>query len=77
MQGAGDVRNVSSENIYAICDVDENFLNKAAEAYPSAGKYRDFRRMLDKADGILAHLCLSCFTGAGPGNRPARRVSST
>lgn len=48
MQGAGDVRNVSSENIYALCDVDENFLNKAAETYPNAKKYRDFRRMLDK-----------------------------
>ncbi|OGV66272.1 MAG: hypothetical protein A2283_12080 [Lentisphaerae bacterium RIFOXYA12_FULL_48_11] len=48
MQGAGDVSNVSSENIYAICDVDENFLNKAAEKYPKAKKYRDFREMLDK-----------------------------
>ena len=48
MQGAGDVRGVSSENIYAICDVDENFLNKAAEKYPKAKKYRDFREMLDK-----------------------------
>lgn len=56
MQGASDVGNVSSENIYAICDVDENFLNKAAEKYPSAKKYRDFREMLDKEhknlDGI-------------------------
>ena len=56
MQGANDVRNVSSENIYAICDVDENFLNKAAEKYPKAKRYRDFREMLDKEhknlDGI-------------------------
>ncbi len=48
MQGANDVRNVSRENIYAICDVDENFLGKAAERYPKAKKYRDFREMLDK-----------------------------
>ena len=48
MQGAHDVGNVSGENIYAICDVDENFLNKAAEKYPNAKKYRDFREMLDK-----------------------------
>jgi predicted dehydrogenase len=56
MQGAGDVKNVSSENIYALCDVDENFLNKAAEKYPAAKLYRDFREMLDKErknlDGI-------------------------
>jgi predicted dehydrogenase len=48
MQGGSDVWNVSSENIYAICDVDENFLNKSAEKYPNAKKYRDFREMLDK-----------------------------
>jgi predicted dehydrogenase len=49
MQGGGDVGNVArTENIYAICDVDENFLNKAAVKYPSAKKYHDFREMLDK-----------------------------
>ncbi|MDP3848998.1 MAG: Gfo/Idh/MocA family oxidoreductase [Luteolibacter sp.] len=56
MQGASDVNSVSSENIYAICDVDENFLNQAAAKYPKAKKYRDFREMLDKEyknlDGI-------------------------
>ena len=56
MQGASDVRNVAGENIYAICDVDEDFLNKAATLYPQARKYRDFRVMLDKEaknlDGI-------------------------
>jgi len=56
MMGAGDVDAVSSENIYAICDVDENFLNQAAVKYPNAKKYRDFREMLDKEhkslDGI-------------------------
>ncbi len=56
MQGANDVRSVSSENIYALCDVDEKFLDKAAERYPKAKKYRDFREMLDKEyknlDGI-------------------------
>lgn len=56
MQGASDVRNVAGENIYALCDVDENFLNKAASLYPAAKKYRDFRQMLDKEaknlDGI-------------------------
>jgi len=48
MQGAGDVGGVSSENIYTLCDVDENFLNKTAAKYPKAKKYRDFREMLDK-----------------------------
>jgi hypothetical protein len=48
MQGLNDVRNVSRENIYAICDVDETFLDKAASSYPAAKRYRDFREMLDK-----------------------------
>jgi predicted dehydrogenase len=56
MQGGSDVKSVSSENIYAICDVDENQLNAAAAKYPNAKKYRDFREMLDKEhknlDGI-------------------------
>ena len=56
MQGASDVRNVAGENLYAICDVDENFLNKSAALYRTAKKYRGFRQMLDKEaknlDGI-------------------------
>ena len=48
MQGASDVRSVSSENIYALCDVDESQLAKTAALYPNAKRYRDFREMLDK-----------------------------
>ncbi len=48
MQGGGDVRNVSGENIYALCDVDENHLGKTAASHTSAKQYRDFREMLDK-----------------------------
>ena len=48
MQGFNDVRSVGSENIYALCDVDENHLKKAAEKFPKAKLYRDFREMLDK-----------------------------
>ena len=56
MQGMHDVQHVSSENIYALCDVDETFLLRAAERFPKAKLYRDFREMLDKEhknlDGI-------------------------
>ena len=48
MQGASDVGSVSSENIYALCDVDQNHLGKTAARYPKAKLYRDFRQMLDK-----------------------------
>jgi predicted dehydrogenase len=48
MQGGGDVGSVSGQNIYALCDVDQRHLDKAAEKYKSAKVYRDFREMLDK-----------------------------
>jgi predicted dehydrogenase len=48
MQGGNDVRSVSGENIYALCDVDQTFLGRMAERYPKAKVYRDFREMLDK-----------------------------
>ena len=48
MQGLNDVNSVASENIYALCDVDENYLDNAAKQFPKAKQYRDFREMLDK-----------------------------
>jgi len=49
-RGAGDLHEVSSENIVALCDVDQKYAAGAFKAYPNAKKYRDFRRMLDKED---------------------------
>jgi len=34
--------------IVAICDVDEDTLNKKAQQYPSAKKYTDYRKMFDE-----------------------------
>jgi len=54
-KGFSDMENASWENeIIAICDVDSDFLAKAAEKFPQARKYRDFREMLDKEKGIDA-----------------------
>ncbi len=47
-QGAGDLRNVSSENIVALCDVDWRHAAGTFKRYPKARQYRDFRKMLDK-----------------------------
>ena len=49
-KGAGDIGGVSSENIVALCDVDEKQAAGTFEKYPKAKKYKDFRRMLDKMD---------------------------
>lgn len=47
-KGRSDTKGVSSENIYALCDVDENELNKTADKYKKAKKYKDFRKMLNE-----------------------------
>jgi len=53
-RGWDNVNGVSSENIVALCDVDENNLNKAAEKFTGATKYTDFRKMLEERKDIDA-----------------------
>src|SRR5947208_3405408 len=48
-RGAANTQSVSSENIVALCDVDEGRLNKAGEKYSTARKYTDFRKVYDDA----------------------------
>ena len=48
MQGGGDVGSASSQNVYALCDVDAKHIEKIAPRFPAAKQYRDFREMLDK-----------------------------
>jgi predicted dehydrogenase len=47
-RGAADVNGAASENIVALCDVDEKHAAQTFERYPNAKRYKDFRRMLDK-----------------------------
>src|SRR5207247_10261369 len=44
-RGASNTQSVSSENIVALCDVDEDRLAKAAQNYPRARKYTEFRKL--------------------------------
>lgn len=53
-QGARDIGQVSSENILALCDVDERQAGKTFQLYSKAAKYRDFRKMLEKEKNIEA-----------------------
>jgi predicted dehydrogenase len=62
--GYSDTRGVRSENIVALCDVDDEQVAKLLRSdelepkekamYEKAVKYRDFRRMLEKEKGIDA-----------------------
>jgi hypothetical protein len=49
-RGQGDIGEVSSENIVALCDVDFGHAAGTFKQYPKARQYRDFRKMLDKED---------------------------
>ena len=56
-KGWHNVQNLTSENIVALCDVDANYLARAAETYPEARQYRDYRKMLEaeqaKIDAVV------------------------
>ena len=43
-KGWHNVEQLRSQNIVALCDVDENYLNRAAEQFPQASRHRDRRR---------------------------------
>src|SRR5688572_898738 len=47
-KGWHNVEQLRSQNIVALCDVDTNFLDKAAQIFPDATRHRDYRRMLEK-----------------------------
>jgi len=49
-QGNYDLNNVASENIIALCDVDDSYLGNTAKRFPGAKTYDDFRRLLDQKD---------------------------
>jgi hypothetical protein len=47
-QGAANLKGVASQNIVALCDVDDERAGKAYEQHPGAKKFYDFREMFDK-----------------------------
>ncbi|MDE2127375.1 MAG: Gfo/Idh/MocA family oxidoreductase [Armatimonadetes bacterium] len=49
-RGGDNLAAVKSENIVALCDVDDTFLAPAAKEFPAARLYRDFRRMMEQRD---------------------------
>jgi len=53
-KGAVDSAGMASENIAALCDVDATALAKAAQKWPNARQYRDYRVMIEKEKGIDA-----------------------
>lgn len=50
-KGQSDMQETSAgQNIVAICDIDEQRLAKAGEAFPKAKRYTDWRKLLEQQD---------------------------
>ncbi|MCO6454609.1 MAG: Gfo/Idh/MocA family oxidoreductase [Pirellulaceae bacterium] len=59
-RGRSNMGSVESENIVALCDVNENNLESAAQRHPGARKFVDFRRLYDHAgefDAVVVSTC--------------------
>jgi hypothetical protein len=59
-RGGANMSSVASENIVALCDVNEANLNAAAQNHPNAQKFSDFRRLYDHAkdfDAVVVSVC--------------------
>jgi predicted dehydrogenase len=53
-RGASNADKMASENIVAICDVNNAYIAKAAQKFPKARIYRDFRKLYEEAGDIDA-----------------------
>ncbi len=53
-RGAGNTHDVASQNIVALCDVNEQNLAAASEKFPNARKHIDFRKLFDNEKEIDA-----------------------
>ena len=57
--GANDIRRVPTENVVAICDVDQVRAANMIDQNPQARLYRDFRVMLDEMAGQIDAVAVS------------------
>lgn len=53
-RGWDNLHGVAGESIVALCDVDLNHLEKAADKFPKAATFADYRKMLESPDTIDA-----------------------
>ncbi|EEF61034.1 Gfo/Idh/MocA family protein [Pedosphaera parvula] len=49
-RAASNITGVSSQNIVAVCDIDDNYLSAISQKYPDAKSYNDFRKLLEQKD---------------------------
>jgi predicted dehydrogenase len=59
-RGAANLNGVASENVVALCDVHRPAVDKAAQKYPKARQFADFRKLFDHAkefDAVVVSTC--------------------
>src|SRR2546423_13836194 len=49
-QGRYNLDNVRSQNIVALCDIDDNYLAEVAKDLPQAKTYNNYRKMLEQKE---------------------------
>ena len=59
-RGAANLRSVSSENIVALCDVNQRAVDAAAARHRNARTYTDFRRVFDRVNDFDAVVVSTC-----------------
>ncbi|MBP3774553.1 MAG: Gfo/Idh/MocA family oxidoreductase [Bacteroidaceae bacterium] len=56
-RGAADLKQMETENIIGLCDVDWKYADKTFKRYPNAKRYNDYRKMYDEqlkeADAVM------------------------
>ena len=56
-RAAADISGVQSQDIVGLCDIDKNYLDRAASTHKDAATYADYREMIakeaDRADAIV------------------------
>jgi predicted dehydrogenase len=45
-----NINGCATQNIVGLCDIDDNYLEGAAKAFPKAEKFNDFRKMFEKLE---------------------------
>ena len=58
-RGNANLNGTKSENVIALCDVDDRRYAKAVEQYPNARRYQDFRKMLDEVENKIDAVTVS------------------
>ncbi len=77
--GRSNLRNITGQNIVALCDVDWKYAEACFGDYPKAKKYKDYRKMLDEMGGDIDALVVGTpdhthYVVAADGMRAGKHV---